>query len=169
MKCRHGPSTRSGQSPFRRWTSPVRERARKSFGAARSAAKARRVNSTAQHEARDRSGLRARRPHRRNRCGLFHVGASAARTTGASLPNDCGPGMPWNGNSLFALYNANRFAAAYIRETNFSRAKFFIFRPAGGCCGLEILAMFKLPAYDPFAITVMGFGVAIVAVIALVF
>ena len=54
-------------------------------------------------------------------------------------------------------------------ETNFSRAKFFIFRPAGGCCGLEILAMFKLPAYDPFAITVMGFGVAIVAVITLVF
>ena len=29
--------------------------------------------------------------------------------------------------------------------------------------------MFKLPAYDPFAITVMGFGVAIVAVITLVF
>ena len=29
--------------------------------------------------------------------------------------------------------------------------------------------VFKLPAHDPFAITVMGFGVAIVVVIALAF
>ena len=69
----------------------------------------------------------------------------------------------------FALHNANRLLRPIFAETNFSRAKLFIFQPAGGCCGLEILAMFKLPAYDPFAITVMGFGVAIVAVIGLVF
>jgi hypothetical protein len=68
----------------------------------------------------------------------------------------------------FALHNANRLLRPIFAETNFSGAKLFIFRPAG-YRGLETLAMFKPPAYDPFAITVMGFGVAIVAVIALVF
>ena len=29
------------------------------------------------------------------------------------------PGMPWKGNSLFALYNANHFAATYIRRDEF--------------------------------------------------
>jgi hypothetical protein len=81
------------------------------------------------------------------------------------------PGLPARRclTIAFALHNANRLLRPIFAETNFSRAKLFIFRPAGGCCGLETLAMFKLPAYDPFAITVMGFGVAIVAVIALAF
>ena len=48
------------------------------------------------------------------------------------MPNDCGPGMPWNGNSLFALYNANRFVAAYIRLGTMANQKklFFHLREA---------------------------------------
>ena len=34
---------------------------------------------------------------------------------------------------------------------------------------LEILAMLKIPAYDPFAIAIMGFGVLFVVVLALTF
>jgi hypothetical protein len=65
----------------------------------------------------------------------------------------------------FALHDANRLLRPIFAETNFSGAKLFIFLPAG-YRSLETLAMFKPPAYDPFAIC---FGVAIVAVIALVF
>ena len=64
--------------------------------------------------------------------------------------------------------NRQSLAAAYIRRDELFWAKHFIFLPAG-YRGLETLAMFKLPAHDPFAITVMGFGVAIVVVIALAF
>lgn len=33
----------------------------------------------------------------------------------------------------------------------------------------ETLAMFKLPAYDPFAIMVMGFGILLAAILMLAF
>jgi hypothetical protein len=33
----------------------------------------------------------------------------------------------------------------------------------------EVLAMFKLPAYDPVGLAIMGFGVLLVVALALVF
>ena len=61
----------------------------------------------------------------------FSCWRKRTRTTGASLPNDCGPGMPWNGNSLFALYNANRFAAAYIRRDELFPGEVLYFSACG--------------------------------------
>ena len=34
-----------------------------------------------------------------------------------------------------------------------------------GCRGWETLAMFKLPAYDPFAITIISFGIALATIL----
>lgn len=50
-------------------------------------------------------------------------------------------------------------------DTQLFMQKLIVLPDGKGCRGSETLAMFKLPAYDPFAITVMGFGVALAAVL----
>ena len=41
------------------------------------------------------------------------------------------PGMPWKGNSLFALYNANHFAATYIRRDELFPGEVLYFSACG--------------------------------------
>jgi hypothetical protein len=81
---------------------------------------------------------------------------------------------PWSAEATDACFivrdrNGQALAAAHIRRDATFRGQAHCGSGVQRGCGSETLAMFKLPAYDPFAITVMGFGVAIAAILAFAF